>query len=117
MYTNSDMTIYCKTYNQNTRTDEWVRHEINKVFWDNCKGSNVKKSGMDAADSVNVFIPLSSSSIEPKIGDYIVKGIVKEEFTKITELSKKYSDSHVITKVDRKDFGSSVMRHWEVGGK
>lgn len=117
MYTNSDMTIYSKTYNQDTRIDEWVRHEIKNVFWDNCKGANVKKSGMDTADSVTVFIPLSSSSIEPKIGDYIVKGIVKEEFTKITELSKKYSDSHVITKVDRKDFGSSVMRHWEVGGK
>ena len=97
--------------------DEWVRHEIRRVFWDDCKGANVKKSGMETADSVTVFIPLSSIRIKPKVGDYIVKGIIKDEFTKIADLSKRYADSHVVTKVDLKDFGSKSMRHWEVGGK
>ena len=51
-----------------------------------------------------------------KPGDKICKGLIDQDFTKITDLEKAYDDVHDITKVDKKDFGSANMRHWEVGG-
>lgn len=109
------MTVYAKEFDPTTRLDKWKPKQVIGVFWDNCKGANVKKSGMETADSVVVFIPLANM-IAIKVGDYIVKGLVEDEVTKITDLEKKYQDVHVVTKVDKKDFGSASMRHWEVGG-
>lgn len=84
---------------------------------------------METADSVVVFIPLMLNGyVDPKQyvglegtwtlkpGDKIVKGLIEQDFTKITDLEKAYDDVHDITKVDKKDFGSANMRHWEVGG-
>lgn len=129
MYTNANITLYNKYYDATTRLDKWKRTQIKGVFWDNCKGANVKKSGMEAADSVVVFILLSVSGyVDPKSytgaegtwtlkpGDKICKGLIDQDFTKITDLEKAYDDVHDITKVDKKDFGSANMRHWEVGG-
>ncbi len=117
MYTNADMTLYKKEYDTTTKKEKWVRHEIKNVFWDSAQGANIIKSGMSTADSVTVFVPLANISIEPKTGDYIVKGIIQEEFIKITDLTKKYADAHVLTTVDKKDFGSKHMQHYELGGR
>ena len=117
MYTNADITLYSKVYDTTTRLDKWERHEIRDVFWDSAQGANIIKSGMSTADSVTVFVPLANISIEPKTGDYIVKGIIQEEFTKITDLTKNYADAHVVTTVDKKDFGSKHMQHYELGGR
>lgn len=117
MYTNADMTLYSKKYDATARKDTWERHEINRVFWDSSEGANIIKSGMSTASSVTVFIPLANINIEPKTGDYIVKGIVLDEVTKITDLTKKYSDAYAITSVDLKDFGSKSMQHYEIYGK
>ena len=117
MYTNADITLYSKVYDTTTRLDKWERHEIKGVFWDSAQGANIIKSGMSTADSVTVFVPLANISIEPKTGDYIVKGIIQEEFIKITDLTKNYADAHVLTTVDKKDFGSKHMQHYELGGR
>lgn len=111
------MTLYKKEYNTTTKKEKWVRHEIRNVFWDSSQGANIIKSGMSTADSVTVFVPLANISIEPKTGDYIVKGIIQEEFTKITDLTKNYADAHQLTSVDKKDFGSKHMQHYELYGK
>lgn len=111
------MTLYKKEYDTTTKKEKWVRHEIRDVFWDSAQGANIIKSGMSTADSVTVFVPLANISIEPKTGDYIVKGIIQEEFTKITDLTKNYADAHVLTTVDKKDFGSKHMQHYELGGR
>ena len=111
------MTLYKKEYDATTRKDIWVRCEINQVFWDAAQGANIIKSGLSTANSVTVFVPLANISVTPKTGDYIVKGIIQEEFIKITDLTKKYSDAHLITSVDLKDFGSKSMQHYEIYGK
>lgn len=116
MYTNTDMTLYKQEYDSTTRLNKLVRHEIKGVMWQDSKGANVNKSGMDTADSVNVFIPLSHISVYPAIGDYMVKGIIDLEATKISDLEKQY-DARLITKVDLKDYGSPSMRHLSIGGK
>jgi hypothetical protein len=130
MYANADITIYNKYYDMATRLDKWKRTQLKGVFWDNVKAANVNKSGMESADGVSVHIPFSLSNgyVEPKLftglvdtwtlqmGDKICLGLIETDYTKITDLEKQHSNVHGITKVDRKDFGSQHMRHWEVGG-
>ena len=117
MYTNADITLYSKVYDTTTRLDKWERRIINNVFFDNVLGANTNKSGMDAANSVVVFVPLANIDIEPKTGDYIVYGRIYDDISKITDLTKKYTNAHVLTAVDKKDFGSMHMRHYELHGK
>lgn len=130
MYVNANCTVYNRLYDPITRLDTWKRHQILGVFWSNRKGANTIKSGMSACDSVQVFIPLSVSGyVDPKSytgaegtwtlqpGDKIVRELIDEDFTKITELEKSYRDVHDITTIDKKDYGSMPMQHWEVGGK
>lgn len=130
MYTNADMTLYNRYLNPETRLDKWKLTHIKGVFWNNRKGANMRKGGMDTADSVLVLIPLSKSGyVEPKAytgadntwtlkpGDKIVQGLIQLEVTHISELEKLYDHVHDITQVDKKDYGSQHMRHWEIGGR
>ncbi len=114
MHTNTPFTLYSKVYDEAIRLDVWKRSVIDKALWIDSKGINVKKAGLESADSVNVYVPDVSLSF--KVGDYIVKGVIDDEVTRITDLEKKYSDCHVITKVDKKDYGSKEMHHFELGG-
>ncbi|HPL81167.1 MAG TPA: hypothetical protein PLU23_01570, partial [Anaerolineaceae bacterium] len=77
----------------------YTRHEIREVMWQASKATNVIKSGNLGADKANIWVPsiLSDGSerelLSIKTGDYLVKGIVKDEITTnfpITSLIKKY---------------------------
>ncbi len=114
MYTNTSFTLYSKVYDKETRLDIWVRSVVDKALWIDSKGINVKKTGIETADSVNVYVPDMSLSF--KVGDCMVKGVIEDEVKRISDLEKKYSDCHVITKVDKKDYGSKEMHHFELGG-
>ena len=111
------------------------------VFMDASKASNVRTSGLEGADSVNLFVPFSVKVadgvslldkvyVDPKefesatdksglwtlrIGDFFAKGEVVED-KDFQYINANYDDVYRITKVDKKDFGSEPMRHWEVGG-
>jgi hypothetical protein len=102
----------------------YTRHEINEVMWQASKATNVIKSGNLGADKANIYIPslLSDGSereaLSIKTGDYLVKGIVKDEITTnfpITALIKKY-DAVKVTSVDLKDYGAVSMKHIQIGG-
>lgn len=56
MITNSELTIYHKTFNQTTRLEEWVRYNYSKVWWFGGKGANINK-GYENANDVDVRIP------------------------------------------------------------
>ena len=111
------------------------------VFMDAAKAANVRTSGLEGADSVNLFVPFSVRAtdgvsllekvyVDPKefesatdksglwtlrIGDFFAKGEVVED-KDFQYINANYDDVYRITKVDKKDFGSESMRHWEVGG-
>lgn len=124
------MTLYNRYLDPETRLDQWKLTHIKGVFWNNCKGTNIRKSGMETADSVLVLIPLSKSGyVEPKAyrgeedtwtlkpGDKMVQGLIHLEVNHISELEKLYDNVHDITQVDKNDYGSPHMRHWKIGGK
>lgn len=104
------------------------------VLMDAAKAANVRTSGLEGADSVNLFIPFGVDTektyADPKeferaadksnlwtlrVGDFFVKGEVVED-KDFQYINLNYDDVYRITKVDKKDFGSKSMQHWEVGG-
>lgn len=131
MTTNTNMCVFNK-YTDENKNIVFKKHIIDHVFWDDSKAINQNR-GYENADDVNVFIPKKqnnmSSYVPPKqykglnkwtlqVGDFIVKGEVKEkQVSGIKELTSKYDDVFTISLVDDKDFGSSSMHHFEIRGK
>lgn len=131
MTTNTNMCVFNKFTDENKNV-VFKKHPIDHVFWDDSKAVNLNR-GYDNADDVNVFIPKEqndmSGYVEPKqykslnkwtlqVGDFIVKGSVREkEVSSIKELTTKYDNVFTISLVDDKDFGSSSMHHFEIRGK
>ncbi len=98
----------------------YVRHEIPAVMWQDSKAVNTISSGLQTADSANIYIPKRGTDYAFRVGDYLVKGIVPEEITdsfKISDLQKKYLHTVRIMSVDDQDFGSPLLQHWRIGGK
>ena len=108
------------------------------------KAANVRKTGLEGADAVDLFIPFSVDAVDGTTGaakKYVgpqeffaaddrsriwtlsVNGnggktvFVKGEYVtdKLTAVLAR-DDSYTLTKVDRMDYGSSDMQHFECGG-
>lgn len=115
MITNTGATLYAKSVVNGSEV--WTRSEIEAVFWENRKASNVIKSGLLQADSVAVYIPGITNTV--KVGDVLVKGIVMDmiagSFT-MSSLKAKYANVIVVKSVDLMDYGSAHLQHIQVGG-
>ena len=109
------------------------------------KGVNVRESGLEGADEVNLYIPFGVEAVDgttgkPKTytgpqafynavdksglwtlsvnGDGGTTFFVKGEFvTDIETVALAHDDCYKLTKVYMKDFGSPCMQHFECGGK
>jgi hypothetical protein len=116
MRTNADITIYHKAIVSGA--ESWTSQQVKAVEWENRKAANVIASGLMEADSATVYIPFQRGEINANIGDYLVKGLVTDTISSaftITALKAKYPDVVCIRSVDPKDFGSLIMRHWQIG--
>lgn len=108
------------------------------------KAVNVRESGLEGADAVNLYIPFSVKAMDgttgkaktyapPQVffaakdrselwtlsvtGNGGVTFFVKGEFVTDKENVALAQDGcYNVTKVDEKDFGRKDMQHWEVGG-
>lgn len=119
MKTNSDLTIYHKSVDSSTRTEVWTAYQVNQILWENRKAANVIRSGLLEADSVAVYVPFARELPDDlKPGDVLVKGLVYDQidssFT-ISDLKRKYTDVVVVRSVDRMDYGSLHLQHWQIG--
>lgn len=113
------------------------------VLLDASKGSNVSKSGLEGADAVNLYIPVSVEAVDGVTGQkkryigpiefwraddksdlwtlsvsrdsFFIKGEAVHPDWTVQTTEAAYDDVYSITKVDFKDFGGG-MAHWEVGG-
>lgn len=148
MYAPNTITVY----NAVQETDPATFEEITKLYVTILRGVmlqaskavNVRESGLESADSVNLYIPFSVKAVDGVTGKpktYIgpqsffkatdksglwtlsVNGnggltfFVKGEFvTDKEDVAMAQDGCYNVTKVDEKDFGSVDMRHWEVGG-
>lgn len=108
------------------------------------KAVNVRESGLEGADAVNLYIPFSVEAVDgttgtPKqyVGPHAFNAAADKSnlwtlsykgeggetlFVKGEVVSDNldtvlgHDGCYNVTKVDEKDFGSASMRHWEVGG-
>lgn len=141
-------------YNVTQETDENFRDTqksyitvIRCVLLEASKAANVRASGLEGADAVNLYIPFSSPAVDGVTGavkryvgpqefwratdkskiwtlstdgnggtTFFVKGEVVEPDKTEERIEMLYDDVYKVTKVDMKDFGSSSMQHWQVGG-
>lgn len=141
MYAPHTVTVYSSIENQVTFEVTRYITVLHGVFMDAAKAANVRSSGLEGADSVNLFVPFSvcatdgkslldKSYVDPKafeaaedksglwtlrVGDFFVKGEVVED-KEFQYINLNYDDVYRITKVDKKDFGAESMRHFEIGG-
>lgn len=149
MYAPHTVTIY----NIVQEIDPTTLDEVEKVYTtilrgvmlQASKGVNVRESGLEGADAVNLYIPFTVEAVDGITGKpktYIgpqsffkatdksnlwtlsYKGnggetvFVKGEFISDNMTVVQYHDDcYKVTKVDAMDYGSADMRHWEVGGK
>lgn len=130
MMTNTSMSLFNKYTEPTTKNVSYKKKLVKEVFWDDSLGINLN-AGYENADKVNIYIPFDKneedlkSYIEPKQyngngwtiqnGDFIIKGDVdKTEVGGIKDL-KNY-EVFEITVVDKKDFGSYDMQHFEIRG-
>jgi hypothetical protein len=121
MRTNAGLTLYSKEI---VSGDEvWTRSTVEAVQWENAdianNSSRVGSAGVLEADQIVVYITFKvAPTLAIKPGDYIVRGIVDDDiedgFT-ITDLRRSYPDVAVVRRVNRLDFGSYEMQHWEIG--
>ena len=72
MLTNTDATLYHRSYNPATRLDEWERVYIPAVWWYEAEQSSVTTEGRKTADTFTVRIP--DITVLVKKDDYLVKG-------------------------------------------
>ncbi len=105
------------------------------------KAANVRATGLEGADAVNLHIPFGVKAVDGvtgeekayvdpvegwkkeqdkskvwtiAIGTVFVKGEVVEPDATRTALELGYDDVYQVTKIDKLDFGS--FPHWEIGG-
>lgn len=150
MYAPHTVTIYNVTQEQDKDfkdTQKSYITVIRGVMLQASKAANVRASGLEGADAVNLYIPFSAVALDGVTGaekryvgpqefwratdkskiwtlstdgnggtTFFIKGEVVEPDKTEQTLEMLYDDVYKVTKVDRKDYGSADMRHFEVGG-
>lgn len=136
------VTVYTITEDPETADVTTNITVVTGVLFDGSKAANVRASGLEGADAVNLYIPFDAVSVDGVTGAekayirprafaealdtsgywtmdpgntfFVLGEIVNPDMT-FREINGKYDNVHLITKVDTKDFGG--LRHFEVGGR
>nr|DAV40834.1 MAG TPA: hypothetical protein [Caudoviricetes sp.] len=148
MYAPHTVTVYNSVKETDLTTFEEVARLyvtiLRGVMLQASKGVNVRESGLEGADAVNLYIPFGVEAVDgttgaPKTytgpqsffkaadksslwtlsvnGDGGTTFFVKGEFVTDNEtVALSHDDCYNLTKVDMKDFGSPDMQHFECGG-
>lgn len=116
MITNTSMTLYHKTFNENTRTDVWIRYNFNNVWWFGGKGAKIDK-GYENANDLDIRIPyvknIGVDINKISVGDILVKGTLNTNISKQQDLSS--YDVYNVTSIKNNTFGGTP--HIRLGGK
>ena len=116
MLVNSDMTLYHKVHDAETRLEKWERYYIEKVWWYGGKGANTQ-TGYENANDVPIRIPYDMTEnlniANFNIGDIVCKGNIEKTITSQSELNG--VEYYNITAINNNTFGNNA--HIHLGGK
>lgn len=111
MITNNSLTIYHKTFNEETKLEEWTRYNYSKVWFFGGKGAGINK-GYDQANDVEVRIPYDQNNglnIENfSIGDIIVQGTFETDIETQQDLEGLIYN---IISINNNNFGNNSHIH------
>lgn len=148
MYAPHTVTVYNAVKETDANTFEETQNlyvtVLRGVMLQASKAVNVRESGLEGADAVDLYIPFGVEAVDGFTGKaktyagpqrfyaavdksdlwtLSVDGnggttfFVKGEFVTDDEtVALAQDDCYTVTKVDEMDFGSVDMRHWRVGG-
>lgn len=114
MITNTDITVYHKTLNEETRLEEWKRYYYQKVWLFGTKNST-QNNGYQASNNAEIRIPYNSNQNADishfSVGDILYKGNVKKQITSQSDVS----DAYTITSISNNTFGTE--QHIHIGAR
>ena len=103
MLTNTDITIYNRQYNPDSRIDTWIRVYVPEAWWFKNAKSSVTTEGLKLADVYTIRIP--DTSIALKKDDYIVKGNCDVKMQTVKDLDG--LEKTKVTSVNYNTFGGN----------
>lgn len=103
MLTNTDITIYNRTYDPASRLDTWKRVYVPAAWWFKNEQSSITSDGRKSTDVYTIRIP--DTSIALKKDDYIVKGNCEIDIETVEDL--KNMENTRITSVNYNMFGGN----------
>lgn len=121
---NADITIFNKVYDEETRSDKYLRTILKGVHVEKINASQKKDSKVIVSDSLFVSIPFLDNYVSPKKfqefkkgytlqnTDIIVVGIVDKDITSLKDL-KRLDDVYTVNSVEVIDY-SKYLNHIEV---
>jgi len=111
------ITVYCHSYDKQTREDLWTRFQVKGVSWYGGQKVTVGDSGLSTADTYTVRIPATAvpDGFAPGSGDIVVKGLLDLDITRKKELDE-YQRFAVTGCYDNRR-GIPAMQHLRIEGK
>ena len=103
MLTNTDITIYNREYDPETRLDSWRRVYVPEAWWYKNEKASITTDGLKSADVYTIRIP--DTRIALKKDDYIVKGNCTVTMQTVKDLDG--FEKTRITSVNYNTFGDS----------
>lgn len=103
MLTNTDITIYNREYDPESRLDTWSRVYVPEAWWYKNEKASITTEGLKQADVYTIRIP--DTSIALKKDDYIVKGNCNVEMQTVKDLDG--LEKTKITSVNYNTFGGN----------
>lgn len=121
---NADITIFNKVYDEETRSDKYLRTILKGVHVEKTTASQKNDSKVIVSDSLFISIPFLDNYVSPKKfqefkkgytlqnTDIIVVGIVDKDITSLKDL-KRLDDVYTVNSVEVIDY-SRCLNHIEV---
>lgn len=116
MLVNSELTIYHKGLDEETRLETWTKHNYKNVWFFGGKGAGIRKGYQDANDvEIRIWYELNDDLDvnDFAIGDIIVQGTLDLDIETQNDLSGYLI--YNITSINDNNFGYN--QHVHIGGK
>ena len=110
---NADVTLYHHTWDAAQHKDVWTRTQHCGVSWYGGRAATPGTCGDTAADSYVVRI-YGCAEVAAVPGDIVVKGLVADDITSASQLTRKYAESWRVTGV--RDNRRGGLPHWRIEG-
>lgn len=114
MITNTDLTLFHKGLDPETRLETWTRYYYPNVWWFSKKGTSLN-AGYASVNNIQIRIPYNSNK-EVNISNFSVGDILyKGNLEKVIKSQSDVPNAYNITSISNNQFGNEP--HIHIGGE